>query len=131
MLLATLTALSIAVGASSMPADSTRPDADIRDVALRHAAQVRRCYETEGLRVNPSLSGTVEVELTVLSTGRVDSVAVSSSELQGDGKKEVEACIVAVTRQWRFDRGPYATEIIVYPFALDRSSTVTQVSRGA
>lgn len=108
------------VGRLLMLGDSTRADGDIREVALRHAGEIQHCYETDGLKVNPSLSGTVEVEVTVLATGLVDSVAVSSSDLRGPGEREVEGCISMVVRNWRFDRGPYDTETIVYPFTLIR-----------
>lgn len=103
---------------SPVVADSGRRDDDIRLVALHHAAEVRRCYEAEGLRRNPQLAGTIEVELRVLPNGRVDSVSVASSELAGPGKNEVERCVATLVRNWRFARGPYAVETIVYPFTL-------------
>ena len=102
------------------PADSVRPDDDVRQVALRHATEIRQCYETHGLKVNPSLSGTIEVELIVLPTGRVDSATVSASQLVGPGKHEVESCVVANVRNWRYERGPFVKESIVYPFQFVR-----------
>lgn len=98
--------------------DSERPDGDVRQVALHHAAEVRGCYESQGLRRNPGLSGIVEIELRVLPTGVVDSARISASQLDGSGKLEVERCIVDTARNWRFDRGPFAVETIVYPFTL-------------
>ncbi len=112
---------ALALGAA--PADSVRPDADVREVALHHATEIQQCYETNGLRVNPSLSGTIEVEATVLPTGRVDSVVVSASNLRGAGRAEVESCITMVVRNWRYDRGPFGTEIVVYPFSLMRDDS--------
>lgn len=112
--------LLFALSLGATPADSVRPDADVREVALHHAAEIQRCYETNGLRVNPHLSGTVEVEATVLPTGRVDSVAISSSGLHGAGRREVESCITTAVHNWRFDRGPFSTEVVVYPFSLTR-----------
>ena len=103
------------------PADSLRPDSDVRLVALRHASEIQRCYETHGLRVNPGLGGTIEVELTVAPSGRVDSASVTASSLEGAGRAEVEACITTSVKNWRFERGPFATEIIVYPFNLVRN----------
>ena len=99
-------------------ADSERADGDIRQVALHHAAEVRGCYEAQGLKRNPRLAGVVEIELRVLPTGVVDSARVSSSQLAGYGKLEVERCIVELARNWRFDRGPFSVETIVYPFTL-------------
>lgn len=101
-------------------ADSVRPDDEVRQVALRHSTEIRQCYESRGLKVNPELSGTLEVELIVLPTGRVDSASVSASELAGPGKQEVESCVVENVRNWRYERGPFAKESIVYPFQLTR-----------
>lgn len=112
-------------------ADSERADRDIRQVALHHAAEVRRCYESQGLRRNPGLAGVVELELRVLPTGVVDSVRVSSSQLDGYGKLEVEACIVELARNWRFDRGPFGVETIVYPFTLTPTFDEAKKSRSA
>ena len=107
-----------AVGA--VRADSLRPDSDVRLVALRHASEIQRCYETHGLRVNPGLGGTIEVEVTVLPSGRVNGASVTASSLAGLGRAEVESCITTSVRNWRFERGPFATETIVYPFNLVR-----------
>lgn len=104
---------------SHAAADSGRSDDAVRLVALHHAAEVRRCYEAEGLRRNPQLAGTLEVELRVLPTGRVDSASVGWSDLAGPGTTEVERCVAALVRNWRFARGPYAVETIVYPFTLE------------
>ena len=110
--------LSALATSPSVPADSVRSDNEIREVVLRHAVAVRACYETEGLRRNTDLSGTVEVELRILPVGRVDSVAIVHSELRGPGTKEVTSCIVRVARNWRFERGPFGVEEIVLPFVL-------------
>lgn len=112
-------------------ADSERADRDIRQVALHHAAEVRQCYESQGLRRNPGLSGIVEVELRVLPTGVVDSARVSSSQLDGYGKLEVEECIVELARNWRFDRGPFGVETIVYPFTLTPTFDEAKKARSA
>lgn len=111
------------------PADSVRPDTDIRLVALRHSSEIQRCYETEGLRVNPGLSGRVEVEVTVAPSGRVEDAAVSASALSGAGRREVESCITMTMRNWRFEKGPYAPETIVYPFNLVRDRGVMSNTR--
>lgn len=104
--------------------DSVRPDVDVRLVALRHSAEIQRCYETEGLRVNPGLSGLIEVELTVTPSGLVQEAAISASGLSGAGRREVESCITSTVRNWRFEKGPFAVETIVYPFNLVRDRGV-------
>lgn len=109
--------------------DSVRPEIDIRLVALRHAAEIQRCYETEGLRVNPGLSGMIEVELTVAPSGRVEDAEVSSSALSGAGHHEVETCITSSMRNWRFEKGPFVIETIVYPFNLVRDRPIISNTR--
>jgi outer membrane biosynthesis protein TonB len=96
-------------------ADSIRREVEVRATVLRHAPDVKRCYQDEGLRRNPALKGKIEVELTILPTGTVDSVNVATS-LAGPGQHEVSSCVATRARNWRFDRGPYAVETIVFPF---------------
>ena len=97
-------------------ADSVRTDRDIRLAALRNAADVRRCYEREGLARDPGLTGTLDITITVLATGTVRDVVVSSSSMQGLGAREVAACVTTAVRNWRFERGPFVVETIVLPF---------------
>jgi hypothetical protein len=98
------------------PGDSLRADREIRLVALRHVADVRRCYEREGLTRDPRLSGTLELTVTVLATGVVSDVGVSASDMTGIGAREVAMCLTTAVSNWRFDRGPYTVETIVFPF---------------
>jgi hypothetical protein len=123
--------LALASRMSLMPSqpDSLRPDVDVRLVALRHSAEIQRCYETEGLRVNPGLSGLIEVELTVTPSGLVQEAAISASGLSGAGRREVESCITSTVRNWRFEKGPFAVETIVYPFNLVRDRGVISNTR--
>ena len=97
--------------------DSVRADREIRLVALRHVADVRRCYEREGLTRDPLLSGTLEITVTVLATGVVREASVTAETMRGFGAREVAVCLTTVIRHWRFDRGPYVVETIVFPFA--------------
>ena len=112
-----IAALLLVAAIAALP-DSLRPDAQIREVVLRHAAEVRACYENEGLSRNSIMSGTIEIEIRILPVGRIDSVVVKQSDLSGAGKSEVADCIVARVRNWRFVRGPYAVEHIILPFSL-------------
>jgi outer membrane biosynthesis protein TonB len=103
-------------GADSIPpSDSVRREVEVRETVLRHAPDVRRCYQDEGLRRNPELSGKIDLELTILPTGTVDSVNVATS-FAGPGQHEVTTCVASRARNWRFDRGPYAVETVVFPF---------------
>lgn len=108
--------LALASPARRSPADSVRSDRDIRLAALHHVADVKRCYEREGLTRDPRLSGTVDVTVTVLATGVVSDATVAAADLRGAGAREVATCLTTAIRRWRFDRGPYAVETIVFPF---------------
>jgi hypothetical protein len=131
MLHTLILSLAVASHVSLMPQqpDSVRPDVDVRLVALRHAAEIQRCYEAEGLRVNPGLGGMIEVEVTVVPSGRVQDAAVAASNLFGAGHQEVESCITSSVKNWRFEKGPFATETIVYPFNLVRDRGVISNTR--
>ena len=98
--------------------DTIRADTEIRQVVLRNAGDVRRCYEREGLRRNPDLTGLVEIRMTILPTGRVDEVVLATSSMTGQGVDEVVRCIAKVARHWRFERGAYSVETVVLPFTL-------------
>ena len=109
-------ALALALPARSSVADSVRTDRDIRLAALRHVADVKRCYEREGLARNPTLSGTLDVTVTVLATGVVSDASVERADMPGLAAREVARCLTTAIRNWRFDRGPYVVETIVFPF---------------
>ena len=116
--------------AGPTPADSIRADRDIRMVALRNVADVRRCYEREGLTRDPHLSGTLDVTVTVQATGVVSGAAITAHAMHGLGAREVAACLTTAIRNWRFDRGPYVVETIVFPFSFkpERVGGATVVS---
>lgn len=102
-----------------VPADTTeapRADVEVRQVVLRHTAAVRRCYEDEGLRRSSGLEGTVEIELTILPTGRVERTRVSSTTLAGPGAEQVVQCIASAAKHWRFERGAYELTVVLVPF---------------
>lgn len=117
-------ALVLALGAAplethvALAGDTVRADTEIRQVILRHTSDVRRCYEREGLRRNPRLTGQVEIRMTILPTGRVDDVTLAATDMNGRGTTEVVRCIARAARHWRFDRGAYSVETIVLPFSL-------------
>ena len=114
-----LLALSAALLLGSIaPGDSVRPELDVRGIVLRHAMDVRRCYQSEGLRRNALLSGTIEVELVILPTGVVEEARVGGIAISGAGTKETLTCIATAARNWRFERGPYALEAVTVPFEL-------------
>ena len=126
-----LLALAFAVTLAGPAADSVRTDRDVRLTALRNARSVMRCYVDEGLRRQAELEGVVEVELTVEATGVVSEVHVSSATLAGPGSREVAQCIATTARQWRFERGPFDVETIVFPFVLRPQMAAEEKARQA
>jgi len=117
-----LSLLSASPTAPAVPNDSIRSDAKIRTAVLKHAPEVRKCYETEGLGRNPSLAGEVEVTVTILPSGAVSEVDVMSTGLKGVGAAEVAKCVATAARTWKFDRGPYVVESVILPFQLTRDT---------
>lgn len=113
---AVLLAIALTLSSSKQRADSVRTETEVRETVIRHASDVRRCYTDEGLRRNPTLSGAVELEITILPTGTVNSAAVATTSLSGLGQREVTGCLTTAARNWRFERGPYAVETVVFPF---------------
>ena len=124
-----LALLTPPASASAAPPDSIRSDAKIRTTALRHAPDVRKCYETEGLGRNPSLVGSVEIMVTILPTGAVSDVDVKPLGLKGAGAAEVAKCLEVNARTWTFDRGPYVIESVILPFQLTREASGPPGSR--
>jgi len=119
LLLATVpTAQSTRTGA-----DSLRADREIVETATRHASTVRSCYETEGLRRNPTLRGTLELRLTIQATGTVSAVETAGRKLRGEGASEVALCVATRAKHWRFARGPYVVETITIPFVLQTADS--------
>jgi hypothetical protein len=107
---------ALALPPNARVADSVRTDRDIRLAALRHVADVKRCYEREGLARNPALAGTLDVTVTVLATGVVSDATAENVDMDGIAAREVARCLTTAIRNWRFDRGPYQVETIVFPF---------------
>ncbi|MCZ7677490.1 MAG: AgmX/PglI C-terminal domain-containing protein [Sandaracinaceae bacterium] len=87
----------------------------IRRVVRSRLAEVRFCYE-QGLVRRPRLEGGLTVQWIIGADGRVESAALSSSDL---GDAAVEQCVVGAVRRWSFP----ATDLggptgVTYPFVL-------------
>lgn len=85
---------------------------EIQKVINRNVSQIQRCYERELLK-KPGLSGKVQVEWVIGTSGAVRSSRLSFSNL---GSTDAVNCILGKVRGWRFPR-PKGGEVIVnYPF---------------
>lgn len=75
----------------------------------RHEAELRFCYSEYGLKVNPSLAGSVGTSITLTGAGGVTAVNVSNRSWGGAGASEAESCIRNKIRSWRFPSGNEGT----------------------
>lgn len=65
-------------------------------------AQMQFCYQEQGLLVNPSLAGSISVEVSLAPSGSVASARVGDRTWSGAGVPETEACILQRIRGWAF-----------------------------
>ncbi|HET7457142.1 MAG TPA: AgmX/PglI C-terminal domain-containing protein [Gemmatimonadaceae bacterium] len=72
-------------------------------------SQLRFCYNEYGLKVNPSLAGSITTAITLTGSGSVTGVDVSSRSWSGAGSSEAESCIRNKIRGWRFPSGNEGT----------------------
>ena len=110
-------------GVSRSPVRISAPTAvDVPDVARargnsealgtfvrRHEAELRFCYNEYGLKVNPSLAGSVGTSITLTNAGAVTGVSISNRSWSGAGSSEAESCIRNKIRSWRFPSGNEGT----------------------
>lgn len=89
------------------------PPERVREVASQHAAEIERCVNgaVEGTR---SLSGRIELEITVLPDGHVEMVSVAQSTT---GVPRFDECVAASARTWIFP-APGARVAIRYPLTV-------------
>jgi hypothetical protein len=85
----------------------------IRRVILQNINQFKSCYE-RALNRDPSLSGKIVLNWSIVDKGRVGEAGVGSSTM---GSSEVEQCTVRVLRTLRFPEPPAGQVADVqYPF---------------
>lgn len=100
------------------PADSGRSSDELRVASQRVAPAVRSCYEREGLRLDPGLSGTIDVSVTIVPQGSVRDVKVDTLEVRGIGMREVASCVTQLFSRWHFSSGTYGLEETTFTFRL-------------
>ncbi len=85
----------------------------IRRIVRAHVNEVRHCYN-KVLADDASLEGTVAVDFTIASNGKVTASAVSSDSV-GDGS--VGTCVAKAIKRWRFPK-PLGGGVVKvkYPF---------------
>jgi hypothetical protein len=83
-------------------------------------SQLRFCYEEYGLKVNPSLAGTVTMAVTLTGVGNVTGVTVTNRTWSGPGASEAEACIRSRMNSWRFPASEAGGGTYSFPFNFTR-----------
>jgi hypothetical protein len=79
-----------------------RNTSDLGNYVRGRDSQLRFCYEEYGLKVNPSLAGSVTAAVTLTGQGNVTDVAISDRTWSGAGSSEAENCIKQRIAGWRF-----------------------------
>jgi hypothetical protein len=79
-------------------------------------AQLRFCYQERGLKVNPSLAGTINVSITLTGSGNVTGAEVTSRTWGGNGASDAESCILGKIRSWRFPSSSAGGGTYAFPF---------------
>jgi hypothetical protein len=67
-----------------------------------HQSQLQFCYQEYGLKVNPSLAGSVTLSLAMTGTGAVTNATVTRRTWSGPGSDAAESCILQRARAWHF-----------------------------
>jgi outer membrane biosynthesis protein TonB len=107
-------ALVLSLGMARRASASSIDPNQIRRVVKKHRRQIVRCYEAAA----ELPKGKLVVRFVIGATGAVRRADVDSgSTLEAP---EVEACVLAEIRKWRFPPLASGDEItIIYPFILD------------
>jgi len=82
-----------------------RPSRDMSQLGTfvrSRQAQLQFCYQEQGLLLNPSLAGTIGVEVALAPNGSVASARITERTWSGAGVAETEGCILQRIRGWGF-----------------------------
>ena len=102
-------------------ADGARRDASELGTFVRsRQEQLRFCYAERGLKINPSLAGTINVSITLAATGSVTDAAVTNRTWSGGGAAEAESCIIQRIHTWRFPSASVGGGTYAFPFNFTR-----------
>jgi TonB family protein len=101
--------------------DGAKRDAsDLGTFVRSRQEQLRFCYAERGLKVNPNLAGTINVSITLTSSGNVTDAKVTNRTWSGSGAAEAESCIVQKIRNWRFPSASAGGGTYAFPFNFTR-----------
>jgi len=90
---------------------NSRTEEDIAYIIDRNKRRLYKIYR-QARRSDPGIQGKIVLEITILPSGKVESVRVSSSELQNS---KLEAGIIARVKQFDFGVQDVKTVTVTYP----------------
>jgi hypothetical protein len=83
-------------------------------------SQLRFCYNEYGLKVNPSLAGSVTTSIALAPAGGVTGVDITNRTWSGAGASETERCIAEKIRGWRFPSSEAGGGTYAFSFSFTR-----------
>ncbi|HZS59046.1 MAG TPA: AgmX/PglI C-terminal domain-containing protein [Gemmatimonadaceae bacterium] len=85
------------------PTDATKLSATtVANLVKQWQSQLDLCYSEFGLKVNPSLTGSIAVRLAIRPTGDVGAATLVRHKWSGAGGNEAESCMRARVMAWMF-----------------------------
>jgi TonB family protein len=94
----------------------------ISEVARSHQKDVEDCYTDRGGQ-HPRSAGRVSLAFTIAPTGSVKQVVVAETTLHDP---EVEMCLIAAVRAWRFPTPSDGADVsVIYPWTFKPRSRTT------
>jgi hypothetical protein len=93
---------------------------DLGDYVRGRNSQLQFCYSEYGLKVNPSLAGSVAVAVTLTSDGAVTGVDITKRTWSGPGAAEAESCIKQRISGWRFPSSEHGGGTYSFSFSFSR-----------
>jgi len=83
-------------------------------------SQLRFCYNEFGLKVNPSLAGSVTASVNLTPTGAVSGVTVTNRTWSGAGAADTERCLAEKIRSWHFPASEAGDGTFSFSFSFTR-----------
>ncbi len=93
---------------------------DLGDYVRGRNSQLQFCYSEYGLKVNPSLAGSVAVAVTLTSDGAVTGVDITKRTWSGPGAAEAESCIRQRISGWKFPSSEHGGGTYSFSFSFSR-----------
>ena len=90
--------ISASIEAEVPENDNNPSDKRISNAFKKRLKGLKSCYERV-LKVKPNLQGKINISITILQSGKVESVEILQNTMAED---KVESCIISKIRRWRF-----------------------------